>query len=195
VDIAGFFFPFWQLFEIISASAKNKGHISNRLHWTDGTNWVPSRDKMDEFWSVVPVVGDPRYAAQMGYEVNVEELRVAEIFSNAELDQIETAALLMLVFVHYGSTLFETRDSRKACVDRVLAELRAHYQFTGKEFVDRLDRITRVLGEFHTASRVNLETQAAYDLVSPAKTFCIVDGYRHWRACRDRIHRRGRRGK
>lgn len=129
----------------------------------------------------------------MGYEVNVEELRVAEIVSNAELDQIETAALLMLVFAHYGqfcirsvkakrlglsacaetfhsssvlpqipyhscpaltaaslgSALFETRSSQKTFVDRVLAELRAHYRSTGKEFAERLDRITRVLGEFH----------------------------------------------
>lgn len=48
----------------------------------------------------------------MGHEVNVEELRVAQILSHAELDQIETAALLMLVFVHYGEWVFYAAKRR-----------------------------------------------------------------------------------
>lgn len=108
----------------------------------------------------------------MGFEINVEELRVAALLARSELDHAETSALLLLIFAQHGgncdhcadsiyvlnlgSDLFESRHACKAFVDRILKELRAHYVASGKDFAERFDTISRLLGEYHVSWLSNL---------------------------------------
>ncbi|KAH7684438.1 hypothetical protein AAVH_41054, partial [Aphelenchoides avenae] len=100
-DVAEYFFPVWQLFELVVVCAKNKGYASSRTYWMDGTSWVESVDTQEAQWSQVPVLEDYRPVARLCNEANMEVHRMAHLVASCELNDTELSALLLMIFSHY----------------------------------------------------------------------------------------------
>lgn len=190
IDISGYFFPTWMLFELIVTCAKNRAHDKGRMFWMDGTSWPVAKGDTFEERAASPFCIKCPVFARLEYDMNVEILRLSQMVAESQLDEIEEATLLLLIFVHYGSPLFEGHEMCSSMRARVFKELEEYYADSDLELIQRFDVIASLLGEFHRAATPFMEIHVMYDLMydySCKKASCIVKGYRHWKSCRDRI--------
>ncbi|KAH7700660.1 hypothetical protein AAVH_32216, partial [Aphelenchoides avenae] len=115
-------------------------------------------------------------------DVYTEIFAIVERFRTSDLSEFELSTMFRLIFAYYEISLFSTSASQRQFVNDVLKDLSTHCNDSGTDFAVALGRITNLIGEFHKAYRLDLELNAALDVMATYDgSYCCVDGYRRRR--------------
>ncbi|CAD5226919.1 unnamed protein product [Bursaphelenchus xylophilus] len=159
------FVQYWDLLGRVLTTMRFNGHEKSQSYNSDGTYHQLSQTSTEIYWSYLyPSIrlDDPQgtyrtvHDYMFGVAVNlVRSVTVA--FAKAHLDEVETAALLLLLYTSSECKRLvseKTKNLLDKCRQETLRGLGAHIKSTGRDISQRMPVIILLITEFQNLSRI-----------------------------------------